>query len=113
MRSSGVMQNNIHAVMHEHQYLATSYCARDTIRGVANAPKQRMIDAETRVMAVIEDARQSAGMSQEALAAMVGVSQGQMSRMLSGERPVTLPELFMMCAALRLDPASVIAVVGD
>ena len=68
-----------------------------------------MIAVESRVMAAIEDARKSSGMSQDELANLLGVSQAQVSRMLAGERPATVAELFMMCAALNLDPAVVIA----
>ena len=84
-------------------------CRRVRIAAVANAPKQRLIDVESRVMAAIEDARKASGMSQDELANLLGVSQPQVSRMLAGERPATVAELFMMCAALHLDPAVVIA----
>lgn len=60
-------------------------------------------------MDMVERARREQGMSQERLAEFVEVSQSQMSRMLSAERPTTLPELFKICAALNLDPAVLIA----
>lgn len=60
----------------------------------------------------IDAARERAGMTQDELAELVGVSQSQMSRMLSGVRPVTVPELLKMCDVLHLDAARVIALAS-
>lgn len=76
---------------------------------MANAPKQPVLDVELRVMHAIEAAREEQGISQEALGALVGVSQSQVSRMLSGKRPASFTEMLKLCMAVGLDPAVVIA----
>ena len=76
---------------------------------MANAPKGRLEQAELQIAAALEAGRAAKGMSQSALADLVGVHQSQVSRMLSGERPLTIPELLKMCDALGLNAADVIA----
>ena len=80
---------------------------------MSNAPKGRLVQIEARIAAALEDGRQAIGMGQQQLADLIGVSQSQVSRMLSGERPLTIPELLKMCDALHLDAATVIAQAED
>lgn len=47
----------------------------------------------------IERARGAAGLSQRALAAMTGISQPTLSRIISGDRPAKMPELVVIAAA--------------
>ncbi|QIM19912.1 helix-turn-helix transcriptional regulator [Phycicoccus sp. HDW14] len=67
------------------------------------------MDVEMRVMKQIDDARKASGMSQEQLAELIGVSQGQVSRMLAAKSPASLAETIKLCDAVGLDLAAVVA----
>lgn len=52
------------------------------------------------ILAVLNHAKDRLDLNQDVLAAAVGISQSQVSRVLKGERPMTVPELLMLCEAL-------------
>lgn len=60
----------------------------------------------------ISDEAKRLGLSQSGLAERAGVSQSQVSRILSGARPVTLNELLGLLDAVGLDLETVAREVG-
>lgn len=52
------------------------------------------------MIAAIESARTAAGLSQRALADKTGISQATLNRILSGDRPVKMPELILVSDAV-------------
>lgn len=58
---------------------------------------------------LIDEARAAQHVSQAALGARVGLSQTQVSRVLRGVKPMTLPEFLGLCSALGLSPSDVMA----
>lgn len=67
---------------------------------------------ELAVMQRIDEARRDIGMSQEALASAVGVSQGQVSKILAGLRPASLSETLKMVEAVGLTLSDVADELG-
>lgn len=67
---------------------------------------------ELAVMQRIDEARRDIGMSQEALASAVGVSQGQVSKILAGLRPASLSETLKMLEAVGLTLSDVADELG-
>lgn len=67
---------------------------------------------ELAVMQRIDEARRDIGMSQEALASAVGVSQGQVSKLLAGLRPASLSETLKMVEAVGLTLSDVADELG-
>lgn len=61
------------------------------------------------VASILSDARNAAQVSLQALNETSGVNYSQLSRMLAGQKPMTLDEYVAICEALRLDPESVMA----
>lgn len=59
----------------------------------------------TDVGALIERARLAAGLSQRALADVTGISQSTLSRVISGQRPVKMPEVVAIAWATGLTVA--------
>ena len=59
----------------------------------------------TDVGALIERARLAAGLSQRALADVTGISQSTLSRIISGQRPVKMPEVVAIAWATGLTVA--------
>lgn len=79
---------------------------------MANAPKSLPTSRELAYVQTIGAAAKRLGLTQTALAARAGISQPQVSRILSGERPVTLNELLDLLDAVGLDLADVARDVG-
>lgn len=75
---------------------------RAMLSGMPNAPKGQPSPREVAYSRVIEAKRREKKVTQGALAEAAGVSQSQVSRILSGERPVTLHELLAMLDRLGL-----------
>ncbi|WP_193510435.1 helix-turn-helix transcriptional regulator [Cryobacterium sp. BB736] len=70
---------------------------------------RKTVDAFGRdVAAVLHRERLAQGVTLVQLAALVGVSQSQLSKQLRGERPLTLDEADRICRALGLTLADVI-----
>ena len=53
------------------------------------------------------------GITQQGLALAIGVSQSQVSRIFSGQRPATLPELLDMCGVVGMTLSEVAQRAGE
>lgn len=62
---------------------------------------------ELALVQAIRDAADVAGMSQKDVASAVGLSPSQVSRIFSGQKPITLTETLLMLGAVGLDLESV------
>lgn len=67
---------------------------------------------ELRVVERVGEAMKARGISQAALAAYLGVSQPQVSKILAGQRVMTLPELLRACDVLGLVASEVLRDAG-
>lgn len=63
---------------------------------------------DLKVALILDEERARQGMDQTVLAAKVGVSQSQISRMLDGTKPATITEFMKMCKALGLVASEVV-----
>lgn len=72
------------------------------------APKTQPSTTELRAAALLSDELDAQGRSIQWLADAVGLSRPQVSRVLSGQKPVTLTEIEKMCEALGLSMLDVI-----
>jgi transcriptional regulator with XRE-family HTH domain len=61
----------------------------------------------------IKEVRRDAGLTQEELAAAIGVGQSQISRMERGISPVTVKHLAAIAAALKVPPATLLGDDGQ
>ena len=75
---------------------------RATLLGVATKSRALPQAPELTILARLDDERERRGLSQVALGARVGLSQPQLSKMLRGEKAVTVTELARLCDALGL-----------
>jgi len=62
---------------------------------------------------VLQNARQKAGLSQEALAKLAGVDRSYISQLEHDHRSPTVNMLFRLCEAMRLSTAAVIGEVEE
>lgn len=69
-------------------------------------PKSVFTDANKAVIAVLVDARKSAGVRQEDLAKRLGKPQSFVSRIEGGQRRVDVIEFYAIARALGVDPAA-------
>ena len=67
---------------------------------------------ELALVQTIRDAADVAGMSQKDVASAVGLSPSQVSRIFSGQKPITLTETLLMLGAVGLDLESVARDLG-
>ena len=74
---------------------------------VSTAKKQRPTERERLALQQISDAKEAAGLSQQQLADAAGISQSQVSKVLRGERAVTLMEFVALVDAVGLDVGEV------
>lgn len=81
--------------------------------GVKSRAKALPGAREKAIAAYLDDARRDAGLSQQALADVLGVDQGQVSRLLRGVRPMTLPEMLSICDLLGVSPSQVMHRAGQ
>jgi transcriptional regulator with XRE-family HTH domain len=65
------------------------------------------------IMREIDRERHERGFSQAMLADAVGISDSQVSRILSGQRPATVPEVLALCEALDISLAEVARRAGE
>lgn len=98
-------------------YRRKRFCVSSSVRGtllcVPTASRGRPTTAaERRVLGILNRQRLDNGLSQTQLAEAVGVSQSQLSKLLSGDRAVTMTELTRMCKALDLRLSDVLARAG-
>lgn len=70
--------------------------------GMATSPRALPSTRELAVMARISAVADAKGMSQARLAEAAGISQSQVSKLLSGKKPVTLTELLPLLEAVGL-----------
>ena len=79
-----------------------------TMEGVPSGPRTKPGTLELRAVAIIGDELDSRGRTIQWLADEIDVSRPLLSRILSGQKPVTLSEVERMCAALGIDMLDVI-----
>lgn len=65
------------------------------------------------VMAVMLETRRKAGLSQEKLARRIRQPQSVISKIESGERQVSLPDLFHLCRVMKVHPGTVVTDMFD
>lgn len=61
----------------------------------------------------IKTARERAGLTQSELASMIGVTQGEVSRIEGGRRGISVYRLKSIAMALGMDPADMLDAVQD
>lgn len=79
---------------------------------MAQAAKTAPSARELALVQAIRDAADVAGMSQKDVASAVGLSPSQVSRIFSGQKPITLTETLLMLGAVGLDLESVARDLG-
>lgn len=79
---------------------------------MATTPRALPTARELAVMQRIADAAHARSLSQSDLALAAGVSQSQVSRLLSGKRAATLTEVLALLAAVGLDLETVARDLG-
>lgn len=89
-----------------------SGASRETLIHVPTGTRALPLGPERTIITLIDSARYEAGMSQAELAEKVGVSQSQLSKLLLGERAMTLTEMTRCCDALGLKASAVFAQAG-
>ena len=94
-------------------FAATKSCRTATMVGVANAPKALPTQRDMAILGVIDSARDQMGITQQGLALAIGLSQSQVSRIFSGQRPATLPELLDMCGVVGMTLSEVAQRAGE
>jgi len=78
-------------------------------RGSKTLPSQR----EKTIMRALQDVREERGISQATVAEVLGISQGQVSRLEAGVRPITLTELLTFCEVVGVSLSEVASAAGE
>ena len=83
-----------------------------TLSGMPRGMKSLPTDAENALGRAIYVYMRDAGVSQEALGDVLGISQSQVSRILNGVRPTTLTELVAIADRLGIKASVLLGEVG-
>ena len=70
-------------------------------------------EGQIALVAALLKARKDAGLSQATLAERLRCHQSFVARIESGQRRIDVPELVILCRALRVDPVDVLGVVAE
>ena len=102
----------IRAVQQECKYSGGKTCRRVTIGDVPQASKTAPDQRERALVDVVRAAADEKDISQKAIAEHVGISPTQVSRIFSGQKPVTITELMAMMDVVGLDFVTVVRELG-
>lgn len=80
----------------------------ERITGMSTGIKTNPTVTERAIAAVLDAALERQGMTQTELGDAVGISQPQVSKILSGLKPMTMSEMLNMCKALGLVASEVL-----
>lgn len=75
---------------------------------MSSGMKSLPTDTALAVVEILREELSRQGMNQTYLASVAGISQGQVSKILAGVRPMTLTEFMRMCTGLGLRAADVV-----